>query len=158
MAASFLLALVVGAAVWLSRPSDVLASELVEHVIHEPQSWNRTQPISAEELRAVLRKSHVELRSGPGTIVYANSCWFRGHYVPHLVLSTESGPVTVMILTAEQVSAPRAFAEGGYSGLIVPASTGSVAVLSRKPMPLEEPAAHVVQALHTSNISPPSNP
>ncbi|HKT74007.1 MAG TPA: DUF3379 family protein [Steroidobacteraceae bacterium] len=158
LAASFLVTFIVGAAVWLSRPGDVLATELVDHIIHEPQSWSRTRPLSAEELRAVLRKSHVELRSGPGTIVYANSCWFRGHYVPHLVLTTQSGPVTVMILPTEHITSPRSFTEGGYSGLIVPASIGSVAILSRKPMPLDQPAAQVVRALRASDPSSASHP
>ncbi len=76
-------------------------------------------------------------------IVYASSCWFRGHFVPHVVVTTKHGPVTVMILLHEKITATQQFNEDGFAGLLVPAHTGSVAVLSRTPMDLEQPAADV---------------
>ena len=39
--------------------------------------------------------------AGAGLVSYANSCVFRGHHVPHLVVQTEAGPVTVMVLVHE---------------------------------------------------------
>jgi len=104
----------------------------------------------AEKLAAVLRKSGVKLGPGMRPVVYASSCWFRGHFVPHFVVTTDEGPVTVMILKNERVAAPQQFNEDGYSGLLVPARTGSIAVLSRKPMALERPADEVVRALETA--------
>jgi hypothetical protein len=146
-AASIAAALVIGATLWLSRPPVSLAAEIVTHVEGEPNSWHETQPVPAEQLDAVLRKSGVKLGTGMEPVVYASSCWFRGHFVPHVVVTTKNGPVTVMILLHEQVTAARQFNEDGYSGLLVPAGTGSVAVLSRTPMALEQPAADVVHAL-----------
>jgi hypothetical protein len=151
LAASIAGALVVGATLWLSRPAESLAAEIVTHVEGEPNSWHKTQPVSAEQLDAVLRKSGVKLGNGMEPVVYASSCWFRGHFVPHVVVTTKDGPVTVMILLHESVSAPQQFKEDGYAGLLVPARTGSVAVLSRKPMNLEQPAADVVHALQSAN-------
>jgi hypothetical protein len=151
IAASLAAAVVVAATLWVARPKESLAAQIVEHVTHEASSWDRREPLSAAELEAVLRKSHVQMAPGPGTVVYAKSCWFRGHWVPHLVVTTAAGPVTVMILTEEHVEQPLAFAEDGYSGLLVPAPTGSVAVLSRKPIALQQPAADVLRALKTGN-------
>jgi len=151
LAASVAAALVVGGTLWLSRPSESLAAEIVTHVEGEPNSWHKTQAVSAEQLDAVLRKSGVKLGNGMEPVVYASSCWFRGHFVPHVVVSTKDGPVTVMILLHERVTAAQQFNEDGYAGLLVPAHTGSVAVLSRKPMNLEQPAADVVHALQTAN-------
>jgi hypothetical protein len=146
-AASIAAALVIGTTLWLSRPSDSLAAEIVTHVEGEPDSWHQTQPVPAEKLDAVLRKSGVKLGSGMGPVVYASGCWFRGHFVPHVVVTTKDGPVTVMILIHEHIKATQPFNEDGFSGLLVPAPTGSVAVLSRTPMGLERPAAEVVRAL-----------
>ena len=98
----------------------------------------------------MLRKSGVNLGPGMPPVVYASSCWFRGHFVPHVVVTTKDGPVTVMILQHEKVNAAQQFNEDGYSGLLVPARTGSVAVLSRTPMKLDKPAADVVHALQTA--------
>jgi Protein of unknown function (DUF3379) len=149
-AASVAAALVIGATLWLSRPTSSLASEIVAHVEGEPDSWHKTELVSAERLDAVLRKSGVKLGTGMEPVVYASSCWFRGHFVPHVVVTTKHGPVTVMILLHEQVAAAQQFNEDGYSGLLVPASTGSVAVLSRTPVALEQPAADVVHALRSA--------
>ncbi|HEY6483481.1 MAG TPA: DUF3379 family protein [Steroidobacteraceae bacterium] len=146
-AASLAGGLLVSVTLWLSRPSPALAAEVVTHVEGEPNSWSATQPISAARLDAVLRKSGVALGAGIGPIVYANSCWFRGHFVPHLVVTTPAGPVTVMILKHEHVRSASHFAEDGYSGMLSPAPEGSVAILSRAHVPLERPASSVLHAL-----------
>jgi len=153
-AASVAAALVIGGVLWLSRPPESLAAEIVTHVEGEPHSWEKTEPVQTEKLDAVLRKSGVNLGSGMQPVVYASSCWFRGHYVPHVVVTTKDGPVTVMILLHERVNAAQQFNEAGYSGLLVPATTGSVAVLSRTPMNLEKQAASVVHALQTAGPAP----
>ena len=150
IAASLAAGLLIAFTLWLSRPAPSLAAEVVAHVEGEPDSWLQTQPVVAEKLAAVLRKSGVKLGPGMRPVVYASSCWFRGHFVPHFVVTTDEGPVTVMILKNERVAAPQQFNEDGYSGLLVPARTGSIAVLSRKPMALERPADEVVRALETA--------
>jgi Protein of unknown function (DUF3379) len=150
-AASVAAALVVALTLWLSRPPESLAAEVVTHVKGEPNSWYQTQPVEGDRLDAVLRKSGVKLGQGMQPVVYASSCWFRGHFVPHFVVMTKNGPVTVMILLKEKVPAAQQFNEEGYSGLLVPARTGSVAVLSRAPMALEQPASDVVKALQAVN-------
>ena len=154
LAASVAAALVIGGVLWLSRPPESLAAEIVTHVEGEPHSWEKTEPVQTEKLDAVLRKSGVNLGSGMQPVVYASSCWFRGHYVPHVVVTTKDGPVTVMILLHERVNTAQQFNEAGFSGLLVPATTGSVAVLSRTPMNLEKPAASVVRALQTAGPAP----
>ncbi|HWG69648.1 MAG TPA: DUF3379 family protein [Steroidobacteraceae bacterium] len=133
MAASVLLALVVGGALWLSVPDRSLAAAVVTHMAEEPQAWRRTElPVPTPELREVLRNSHLRLAGGAGIVSYASSCQFRGHRVPHLVIQSESGPVTVMVLVHEPVAAPVNFDEQGYRGVIVPVTGhGSLAVLTR---------------------------
>ncbi|HEY3783724.1 MAG TPA: DUF3379 family protein [Steroidobacteraceae bacterium] len=156
IASSLAAGLLVAFTLWLSRPNASLASEIVTHVEGEPASWGRTQPVASEQLAEVLRKSGVRLGPGMGSVVYASSCLFRGHLVPHLVVSTASGPVTVMILAHERVGRHETFSEDGYSGLLVPARSGSVAILSRAPMALEPPAAEVLRALDAANNAPPA--
>ncbi|MGH8139384.1 MAG: DUF3379 family protein [Steroidobacteraceae bacterium] len=149
--ASLAAGLLVAFTLWLSRPSETLASEIVTHVEGEPDSWAYTEPIPTAQLAGVLNKSGVQLGPGMGSVVYASSCFFRGRFVPHLVVTTKSGPVTVMILTHEHVRARKTFNEDGYAGLLVPARNGSIAILSRRPMALEQPAAEVLRALEAAN-------
>jgi hypothetical protein len=132
MAASVLLALVVGGALWLAAPGPSLAADVVTHMAGEPDAWRRTEPVPNSALQDVLRDSRLRLAAGAGVVSYASSCTFRGHHVPHLVIQTDSGPVTVMVLVHESVAKPMQFDEQGYRGVIVPvAGHGSLAVLTR---------------------------
>ena len=131
LAASVVLASFAVLAVWLLRPSDTLAREVVAHVQAEPQSWLATQHVSAQGITQALHGAGVALEITSDKIMYAQSCWFRGHYVPHLVIQTARGPATVLILRHEQVRTRRTFHEAGMTGVIVPAEHGSIAVLAR---------------------------
>jgi hypothetical protein len=131
LAASVALATFLALAVWLLRPSDTLAREVVAHVEGEPESWLATQQLTAEGVDQALRRAGVTLGITSDRITYAQSCWFRGHYVPHLVVQTTRGQATVLILRHEHVPARRAFNEAGMTGVIVPAERGSIAVLAR---------------------------
>ena len=135
MAASVLLAVVVAGGLWLSVPDRSLAADVVTHMAGEPEAWRRTDiAVPEPKLNDVLRDSQLRLASAAGIVSYASSCSFRGHHVPHLVIQTESGPVTVMVLVHEHASKSMQFDEGGYRGVIVPvAGHGSLAVLTRGP-------------------------
>jgi hypothetical protein len=116
---------------WLLRPTDTLARDVVAHVMAEPESWLTAQQVTAQDIGEALHGAGVELNITSDKVTYAQSCWFRGHYVPHLVLQTASGPATVLILRHEPAGSSRAFREEGMSGMIVPARDGSFAVLTR---------------------------
>ena len=128
MAASLVAALLVGA-LWLGVPHSSLAADVVAHMAGEPEAWARS-PVPDPNLDAVLADAHMGLQPEAGMVSYAQSCLFRGHHVPHLVVQTDLGPVTVMVLVHDDVAAARTFDEGGYRGTIVPVrGHGSIAVL-----------------------------
>jgi hypothetical protein len=148
LAASAVFATFAVAALWVLRPTDTLARAVVAHVQHEPESWLATQNLSAASIGEALHDSGVELNITSDQVTYAQSCWFRGHYVPHLVLQTPQGPVTVLILRHQQVSARRTFREAGMSGVLVPAGSGSIAVLSKDGADLDAVAAQMQRDVH----------
>jgi hypothetical protein len=112
-------------------PRETLAAAVTEHVAHEPGSWQTTTAVAPAALAAVLARSGVRLDGEDHAISYAQSCWFRGWYVPHLIVQTSTGPVTVLVLRHEHVAATERIDEGGYRGVIVPAGVGALAVLVR---------------------------
>ncbi len=132
MAASVLVALLIGT-LWLGVPHASLAADVVAHMAGEPQAWARTDtPVPPSDLDPVLADAHIRLRSDAGMVSYAQSCLFRGRHVPHLVVQTDMGPVTVMVLVHEATRQSRTFDEGGYRGVIVPVpGHGSLAVLAK---------------------------
>lgn len=130
IAASLMVAVLVGAGAWLFRPQSALADEVVAHIRDESGSWALERRLSPGEIDAVLSRAGLRFDTSM-PVVYASPCVFRGHVAPHLVVQTEQGPVTVMLLSHEQVSRRQQFAEGGYAGVLLPAGEGSVAVLTR---------------------------
>lgn len=148
LAASVLVAVVAASLVWLAYPRATLADDVVTHARHEPQSWAETAAeIPRSALAYTLRDSGFAGDAGLGRVSYARSCWFRGHFVPHLVVQDESGPVMVLVLTEEKVSARTAFAEEGFSGELLPARRGSIAVLAPAGTRVDAVAARVLEAL-----------
>jgi hypothetical protein len=133
IAASVLLGVALVGGVWLSLPEQSLAAAVVAHMAEEPNAWRRTDiPVAEPELRDVLKDSKMQLKPDAGLVSYANSCSFRGHLVPHLVVQTASGPVTVMVLVHEPIARSMDFNEQGYRGTIVPVpGHGSIVVLAR---------------------------
>jgi hypothetical protein len=132
IAASVLLGIAIAGGVWLTLPQQSLAADVVAHMAGEPEAWQRTEAVADSELDQVLKDSKLRLKPDAGIVSYASSCAFRGHRVPHLVVQTPSGPVTVMVLVHESVRKPMRFDDEGYRGTIVPVpGHGSIAVLMR---------------------------
>ncbi len=133
VAASVLLGAAVAGGIWLTLPQSSLAAAVVAHMAGEPQAWRRTEiAVPKPELEDVLKDSKLRLKPDAGIVSYASSCTFRGYRVPHLVVQTPSGPVTVMVLVHESVRRPTQFDDQGYRGTIVPVpGHGSIAVLMR---------------------------
>lgn len=135
LAASVIGVAVLAATLWSVYPREALAAALVGHMPHEPGSRQRTdQPVPAAALAYVLQRSGVALAPDVPLVSYAQSCWFRGWFVPHLVVQTPDGPMTVMVLRHERVARTQLVDEGGYRVVIVPVARGAVAVLTEGPV------------------------
>ena len=152
IAASGVLATVVIAALLAVYPRYALANAIVSHVADEPRSWAVTDTAVPDAAVAyVLKRSGVVLDPGGPRISYAQSCTFRGYHVPHLVVQTDQGPVTVLALRHEHVSRAVSIDEDGYHGIVVPDGQGALAVIARGPgdqRALAAVAGQAVAAIH----------
>ena len=116
LAASVLLGAAMVGGVWLTLPQSSLAAAVVAHMAGEPEAWRRTDvAVPTPELDDVLKNSKLRLKPDAGIVSYASSCTFRGYKVPHLVVQTASGPVTVMVLVHEAVRHAHAIRRAGLS-------------------------------------------
>jgi hypothetical protein len=132
-AAAGLAIVILGALAWLLNPRDSFAAQVVEHVNGEAFSLVRTaQPADPKELGSILSRSGIRLKPDAPLVSYAAGCEFRGHVVPHLVVQTAQGPVTVMVLAEETARGkPERFDEAGYRGMVVAAPRGALVVLGQ---------------------------
>lgn len=145
LAASFAVASVL--VIWALRPTDTLAHEIVAHVEYESDSWSRKQPVSPAVVNDTLAKAGIALDMSSDKVMYARSCLFRGHLVPHLVVSTSKGPITVLVLPDEKVARRTDFHEDGMSGVITPAPRGSIAVLTQGSQDIDEVAQQIGESV-----------
>jgi hypothetical protein len=148
LAASLIVTIAAGTFLGLLRPADALAADVVAHALGEPDSWSSVADVPPAELDAILQRAGVRLDAGSGDVVYARTCEFRGREIPHLVVRTADGPVTVLVLAGERVAFRNHFSEEGFTGVLVPAGGGSLAVLSRGDARVDEAARLVMRALH----------
>lgn len=148
IAASLSAAVLAGLLLWVADPRASLAEQIVEHAQEEASAMVRTSQIAdPARVASILARSAVRMKPDAVAVSYAQSCPLRGHHVPHLVVQTDAGPVTVLLLVEEKsISKPETFDEGGYQGVIVPAPRGVLAVLGRG-VAVEEIAAKVLAAV-----------
>ena len=133
MAASVLL--VVGAGIGLTllggKSQTAYAQEIVAHLNHEPHAMTVTEKrVSDELLRSTLAAKGLRLTESLGEVSYVQNCWVRKSFVPHVVVQTAKGPVTVIVFPSDQLASPEQFDEGNYHGQILPLGKGSVAVIA----------------------------
>lgn len=148
MAASVLVTVLVGAmSLWLLTPRQSFAAEAIAHVKHEQFSLVRTsETVDEQELEKVLAASRLRLRPGAARVSYAQSCPFRGQHVPHLVVQTEQGPVTALVVTDAPTQPREHIDEDGFQGDIIPAPRGVIVVLGQN-VPVDAVAKTLLSAL-----------
>jgi hypothetical protein len=149
LAASVVLSVGVGLLFWTLRPQPSLAAGVLDHVALESGSWSQVAPMTASATAAVLAGAGVSLDTPDTTVTYARSCLFNGHWVPHLVVRTAMGPVTVMVLRQEHIAARQSFRQNGYSGILVPSPAGgTLAVIVQGDPNMDEVARALAPHLH----------
>ena len=156
LAASIVAGVLVGSVLWIGGPRASLAREVLNHVEQEPHSLTATHSDPAVVGR-VLQAGGIRLRPGAADVVYANSCPFRGRIVPHLVVRTAQGPVTVLVLRDEALARPVRVNDAGFRGSLVPAGPGSIAVLGDRRSDLSEITARLASAIEWAEV-PGSGP
>jgi hypothetical protein len=148
LAAGILLAGFIGVGIWLTAPQPLAAADLIAHVEYERLAMQPTdQRVDQQQVVGVLSRSGVSLDPMATDVSFASTCPIRGNRVPHLVVQTGTGPVTVIVLPKERVDSARDFDEQGYHGVLVPSGPGSVAVIARDEATVRDVAARVTAAI-----------
>ena len=133
VAAGLALSIAIGAAVWMSSTRSSFADDVIAHAQQEAGSLVHTLDVVPQaELAALLDREGLRLRPGVMRISYAQPCRFHGSFAPHLVVQTDHGPVTVLILPHEPTRAAiERIHASGFDGVIVPAARGILVAVGR---------------------------
>ena len=127
---------------------DSLGDEVLAHVTHEPMALLVTDQIVPEShLREVIPANISQLDHSAGLITFAEICPINGHDVPHLVIQGESGPITILLMPNEKVSAAVSLNDAETHGVILPVGDGSIAIVGARDEKLEEIQKQVLQSV-----------
>lgn len=144
-AASVLVALGAALALMWEPRSQEIDRLVMEHILDEPAHLMSQDELPIERVARVLANVGVTLRGELGVIRFADNC--PGRPGAHLVLAGRNGPVTVMIMPTRPVPTRQVLAHGGFSGIVVPAGTGSLAIVGFPGEPLDEHERRVRTAI-----------
>ncbi|MDX1455527.1 MAG: DUF3379 family protein [Gammaproteobacteria bacterium] len=132
LAASVVAALTLSVMVWLGDKQGPLPNAVIAHVLEEVAIMEPGLPVvGPQQVSAVLAYSNVRLDSPlRDDVTHAGLCPFRGELVPHLVLEVDGHTVSVLMLPDRSVDQPMRIEESGFSGIVIPTETGSMAVVA----------------------------
>jgi len=148
IAASLVAGIAIGIVLLVSAPRESVAREVMDHFTREKaESLAMTEPLTPAALAGVLDPDGTRLKPGVGDVTFAARCTFDGHVVPHLVVRTPEGPVTVLMLRHRTIARPMHLAEQGYEGVVLPAPKGSIAVVGEGIADLDAVAKKVYDAV-----------
>ena len=120
---------------------DDLAGAVVAHIRNPEEAdalaSDRALIRDASYVQGVVQRAGVSLTGGMDDLTYAHVCLFRGQRVVHLVAQGEHGPVTILLLPRIHVDKNMPVEEEGFHGVIVPAGTGSIAIVTNNNTPVE---------------------
>ncbi len=119
-----------------------LEEQVLAHVDREPSALRvSSTPVSDRRLARTVPADIASVNHDAGIITYAQSCRINGHTVPHLVIQGERGPITIMLMPEESVTAARSFEGENVHGVILPVGSGSIAIIGDR----EEQLGRVTQ-------------
>ena len=148
IAASLVAGIAVGSILLVTAPRASVAREVMGHVTREAvESMARTAPLAPDAVAQVLGPDGMRLKPSAGTVTFAARCLFDGRVVPHLVVRTPEGPVTVLVLRHRSIGKPMHLDEQGYTGVVMPAPRGAIAVVGQGVADLDGVAKKVFDAV-----------
>ncbi|MDG6773724.1 DUF3379 family protein [Thiomicrorhabdus sp. ZW0627] len=109
---------------------DEMVAHILDHMAEDPSLMlAQTPPHSAGEIKALFTKVGATLEKPIGSMSYAGECVIEGQKGLHIVMQDEAGPVTVIVMPGQQLTAMEAFKAGGYTGELIPVKGGIVAIV-----------------------------
>ncbi len=139
LAASVVFSLGLGVKQWQPRQTPDAARVAIEHVLHEPQAFTDARLADPDQFRFVLANFGGEMQASLGTVRYMKLCPVAQGTAWHIVLDTEVGEVTLLLIPdAKATGEVYRGTLGGYSAQILPGGQGYVAIITRSPHTLDK--------------------
>ncbi|MGA0805062.1 MAG: DUF3379 family protein [Pseudohongiellaceae bacterium] len=119
-----------------------LASEIFGHIYLEEPDYGNDAVLPLAEVNAHLQPVTGDALQTDGAelleVTFAKDCYIAKQRTMHIVLKGETGPVNVMMIPERVVDNEVKIADRRFSGLVTPASGGTLVVVGNKQEPITE--------------------
>lgn len=138
LAATVVLSLGIGFQQWQPRAEIDYARVAIEHVLHEPESLTDHRLADPSQFRFVLANFGGQMHRSVGKVRYMKLCPVPEGTGWHIVLDTEHGPATLLLIPGKGVNAPTGTLQmKGYVARALPGGQGYYAIITESPQALE---------------------
>lgn len=121
----------------IERGNVALAQSVIHHIEDESHHLREAGAVSEQRLDRVFGRFGATLAGDLGQVNFAAECLMRNRTGVHLVLPGERGPITVFFMPGEMTASTLPVRSARFSGKVVPASWGSIAVIGESGEPLD---------------------
>ncbi len=118
-----------------------------QHMEKERRYLRRQGRLSDAYVAQLFSRFGVVMHSSVGGVVFAEPCWIRKRRGMHLILREGSDSVTLMFMPGEYIADSQNFAWGQFSGLIIAADYGSLAIVAASPEVVDQMRQRISVAL-----------
>jgi len=134
VAAAFVLSFGIGMVQWQPRPQTDYAMFAIEHVMHEPQSLTTHRLADPSRFQLVMANFGGTMKSPIGKVRYMRLCPVPNGTGWHIVLDTEAGPATLLLIPGKEISGQVLEAKfRGLTARALPGGQGYYAIVAESP-------------------------
>jgi hypothetical protein len=107
-----------------------LAGEFIAHVVSEPQHLTETGTVTPTRLSSAFAEYGAIIDGTIGEPRFMADCVFNGKVAKHILVQTEHGPATLLLLPDRRASMSKPLSRDGFSAVIVPLGNGSMGIVT----------------------------
>jgi hypothetical protein len=133
MAATIVLAVVASLTFYLAPDRNEVAEAFAAHVASEPEVLRERGSIEPAKLVAALSQYGGNLEEPVGEVRHLGLCPILDVMAYHIVVQTEYGPATLILLPQTRASTARPLVREGFAVVVVPLQGGSLGILADTP-------------------------
>lgn len=116
----------------VSERNDV-AYELIAHVASEPEVFQQAGFVDAAQFEQTLSLFGAQMVGSIGEVRYLGDCVMDGVLTKHILVQTEHGTATLMLLPDKRITVSRPLTRDGLSVTVVPLGNGSLGIVTSSP-------------------------
>ncbi|WP_319558505.1 DUF3379 family protein [Thiomicrorhabdus sp.] len=106
-------------------------AHIIKHIEADPELMTAYKvPETPHEMQSLFAKVGAQLQKPIESMSYAGECDVEGQKGLHIVMQDKEGPVTIIVMPGNRLTAMEAFQASGYHGELIPVKGGVVAIVA----------------------------